>query len=88
MQFLICTHGSIVVECTDGRTSTAFTLDRPEAGLLIPAGIWATQTYKAPDSVLTVLCDQPYEPDDYIRDFESYKAFRRSKPIASGEKSD
>jgi SAM-dependent methyltransferase len=86
VQFLICTHGNIVVECTDGQTSTEFTLDRPEVGLLIPAGIWATQTYKASGSVLTVLCDQPYEPDDYIRDFESYKTFRRPKHIASGEK--
>lgn len=88
VQFLICTHGSIVVKCTDGKDSTEFTLDRPESGLLIPAGIWAAQTYKVADSVLTVLCDQPYEPDDYIRDFENYKAFRRSESPFPGKKYD
>jgi hypothetical protein len=75
-QFLTCPYGSVEVLCNDGRDAATFVLDRPDVGLLVPASIWATQTYRVHNSVLTVLCDQPYDPDDYIRDFNDYKRYR------------
>lgn len=75
-QLLTCPLGSIEVHCDDGRDVATYVLDRPNVGLLVPPGIWAQQTYLALDSVLTVLCDRPYEPQDYIRNYDEFKAYR------------
>ncbi len=76
VQFMVCSAGCIRVTCDDGAETATFTLDRPNLGLLVPPGIWAEQTYEKPHSILTVLCDRPYEEEDYIRDFEEFKAYR------------
>lgn len=75
-QFLTCSSGSIEVSCDDGRETATFVLERPDSGLLVPPGIWAQEVYLAGGSVLTVLCDRPYEPHDYIRDYAEFKAYR------------
>ena len=77
-QFLICSHGAVEVLCDDGSEVTSFILDRPEIGLLIPPSIWAQQSYLVDNSVLTVLCDRPYEPNDYIRNYDEYKEYRKT----------
>jgi len=74
-QFLTCVYGSVEVLCKDGSFDLTFILDRPEVGLLIPPNIWAEQTYLKDNSVLTVLCDKPYDAEDYIRDFDEYKLY-------------
>ncbi|WP_458760232.1 sugar 3,4-ketoisomerase [Afipia sp. TerB] len=75
-QFMICTSGEIEVICDDGEATRSFALDRPNLGLLVPPGIWATEIYRAPGSVLTVACDRPYEEDDYIRDHGAFQRYR------------
>lgn len=77
-QFLTCPIGSIEVCCYDGREIATYILDKPCIGILIPPSIWAQQTYLTPDSVLTVLCDRPYEEHDYIRDYNDFKIYRIS----------
>lgn len=77
-QFLVCVHGAIEVECDDGATKTTFLLDAANQGLLIPASIWATETYVVSGSVLGVLCDRPYEADDYLREYEAFLVWRRA----------
>jgi len=71
-QLLICSHGRVDVRCTDGEWEKIFLLNEPSTALLIPSGIWAEQTYTQQSNTLTVLCDLPYDEDDYIRDFEQY----------------
>lgn len=75
-QFLMCPAGGVEVFCDDGTATGTYILDRPNVGLLIPPGIWAQQTYLIPDTLLTVLCDMPYDPDDYIRNYGDFKAYR------------
>jgi hypothetical protein len=75
-QFLTCPYGKVEVLCDDGSEVAIFVLDKPEVGLLLPPGIWAQQTYVVANSVLTVLCDRPYERLDYIRDYGEYKKYR------------
>jgi dTDP-4-dehydrorhamnose 3,5-epimerase-like enzyme len=77
-QLLICPTGAISVRITDGSSSRTFALDTPEKALHIPPGLWAEQTYRDPASVLLVLCDRPYEVEDYIRDMDAFVAWRRS----------
>ena len=75
-QFLACVSGAVEVECNDGHGIRRFMLDRPGKALLVPPAIWATEIYHQEDSLLVVLCDRGYEPDDYIRDYAEFKAYR------------
>jgi len=77
-QFLQCSYGSIEVLCNDGVETKTFILDNSIEGLLIPPGIWAQQTYNEDNSLLTVLCDQPYNENDYIREYSEFKQFSKS----------
>lgn len=71
-QFLICVHGSVRVLADDGRRREEFTLDSPELGIHLPPLTWGTQYRYSEDAVLIVFASEPYDADEYIRD---YKAF-------------
>lgn len=77
-QFLNCAAGAIEVLCDDGASTGTYVLDRPDRGLLVPAGVWSQQTYRISGSVLLVLCDRPYEAHDYIREYGDFERFRGS----------
>ena len=76
-QIIICANGACEISCDDGNGKKTFLLDSPDKGLLIPSAIWSDQTYLQADTILTVLCDQPYDEDDYIRDYDSFLDYRR-----------
>ena len=75
-QIYVCLHGACRVRVSDGEQEHSFVLNTPRAGLLVPPSIWSEQTYVEPDTVLMVLCDRPYEADDYIRDYDAFLAHR------------
>ena len=77
-QLLQCNNGSVSVKCDDGDKSIDFSLDEPNQGLLIPPGIWASQTYNDSNSILVVLCDQPFSETDYMRDYDEYLRYRKN----------
>ena len=71
-QLLICANGVIDVLCDDSIETRKYVLDKANYGLLIPPGIWAEQKYLKEDTVLTVLCDLPFDEDDYIRNYDEF----------------
>ena len=75
-QFMTCPVGSVEVRYDDGHETSTYILNQPHVGLLVPPSIWAQQTYLTINSVLTVLCDRPYEPEDYIRDYSDFIDYR------------
>jgi len=77
-QFLTCPRGVVEVMCDDGIQTATYRLDHPNIGLLVPPGIWSQQTYQTDNAALTVLCDRPYEADDYIRQYSAYLDFRQA----------
>jgi hypothetical protein len=79
-QFMICTQGVIEINCDDGRDQRSFLLDRDNVGLLLPPNIWSTQRFCCENSVLLVVCDQPYEEQDYIRDYTEFLAWQSTNP--------
>jgi len=64
-QFFICLRGQIKIDAIDGTHSETFMLERGDF-LSVVHGIYATETFLDEGSVLAVLCDRPYEPEDYI----------------------
>lgn len=82
-QFLICQRGSVTAVVDDGATREEIRLDRPSLGLYMPALTWGTQYQYSPDAVLLVLASDPYDADDYIHEYDEFKAL--SSAAVSGE---
>lgn len=73
-QFISCVHGACSVVVDDGQTREEFRLDDPALGLHVPPMVWCTQYRHSRDAVLLVYASAPYDPNDYIRDYEMYVA--------------
>jgi hypothetical protein len=72
-QFLVAISGSFEVVLNDGVTQRQVLLNRPNQGLHIPPGIWASEVNFSSGSVCLVLASHIYDEKDYVRDFDNYK---------------
>ncbi len=75
-QLLVCVKGRVAVTVDDGRAKITAVLDEPGKGLLVPAGLWASQSYDA-GAALMVLASHGYDEADYIRNYDDYLAYRQ-----------
>lgn len=74
VQFLTCVRGACTVSVDDGKNRREFRLDDPRLGVLVPPGIWAAEFDHTGDSVLVVFASHHYDPGDYMRDYDVFKA--------------
>ncbi len=72
--FLICVRGEVSVVVDDGESREEFRLDHPSLGIHLPPMVWGTQYKHTRDAVLLVFASEPYEPSDYIRDYQQFLA--------------
>ncbi|XZE20395.1 WxcM-like domain-containing protein [Pirellulaceae bacterium SH449] len=77
IQVLVPLSGSVRVVLDNGYQREELFLDRSDKGLLIPAGIWATQYGYTRDCVLAVFASHVYDENDYIRDYDRYLEYCR-----------
>ena len=75
-QFIVCLAGHFSVEVSDGTKVQVFELTRASEGLFLPPMLWAKETSRRDESVLLVLCDEPFAEEEYIRDFDTYVRMR------------
>jgi uncharacterized RmlC-like cupin family protein len=75
-QFLVAASGSFEVLLDDGNTKRQVLLNRPDIGLHIPPGIWASEINFSSGSICLVLASHIYDESEYIR---SYSQFIKSK---------
>jgi len=78
-QLLVCLSGAILVTCFDGARAEEIVLKRSGQAILIPPETWTTQEYQKDNSVMMVLCDRVYEPEDYIRDYQTFINLKTGK---------
>ena len=78
-QFLIAGSGSFEVALDDGINKRTVMLNRPFYGLHIPPGIWAAEQSFSSGSICLVMTSEPYEEDDYIRNYEEFKKYKESQ---------
>jgi UDP-2-acetamido-3-amino-2,3-dideoxy-glucuronate N-acetyltransferase len=76
-QFLVCARGAISVVVDDGVRMQEIRLDRPNLGVYVPPLVWAVQYKYTSDALLLVLASAPYDPADYIRDYEEFLSIVR-----------
>ena len=74
-QVYLAMSGSFDVHLTDGRVSETITLSRPNAGLIIPPGVWRRINRFSPGAVCFVLASEVYLESDYIRDYNDFMRY-------------
>jgi hypothetical protein len=74
-QFLVAASGAYEVLLDDGKTKRQILLNRPDFGLHITPGIWASEVNFSAGSVCLVLASQNFDENDYIRDYSFYKKY-------------
>lgn len=72
-QVLVCVKGSCLITLDDGRNRDSVVLESPVTGVFIPPLVWATQQKFSRDAVLLVLSSEPYDADEYIRDYDEFR---------------
>lgn len=71
-QFLVCVSGHVTVAVDDGEHRAEVLLDHPSLGVYIPPLVWASQFRYDASAVLLVFASHPYDPNDYIREYDSF----------------
>jgi len=71
-QLLTVISGSVLVSVENPSRSTQETLMAVGESLHLPPLHWASQEFCSEGTVLLVLCDQPYDEADYLRDYQSF----------------
>lgn len=75
-QFLVAVSGSFDVVLDDGNSRKTVHLNRPYLGLYIPPGLWRELENFSSGAVCVSMVSDPYNEDDYIRNFEDFKLFK------------
>lgn len=78
-QFLIAVTGSFEAVIDDGKAKQVFILNRAYYGLLIPPLYWRELQNFSTGSVCLVLASQPYDENDYLRDYQEFLLATRGK---------
>lgn len=77
-EFIIALSGSFDVVLDDGAGNVqTFQLNRSYYGLYVPKMMWRQMTNFSTNSVALVLASTRYDAEDYIRDYEDFKALKR-----------
>ena len=72
-EFIIALSGSFDVVLDDGKEQQVFSLNRSYYGLYVPQGLWREMNNFSTNSLALVLASTPYDPEDYIYDYETFK---------------
>jgi len=78
-QFLVAVSGAFEVLLDDGVNKKTVTLNRPFRGLEVKPGVWASEQGFSTGSICLVLASEAYDEDDYIRNYEDFIAYKKSK---------
>lgn len=75
-QLIVAASGSFSVTLDDGKVKRTFLLNRPYQGLYVVPGIWRDLDDFSSGAVCMVLASHEYDPDDYIRNYDSFKKLK------------
>ena len=78
-QLIVAASGCFTVELDDGTVKRSVTLNRPYQGLYVVPGIWRVLKDFSSGSVCLVLASEKYDPQDYIRDYEEFIAYKNEQ---------
>lgn len=73
-ELVVAVSGSFDVTVDDGKSQQKFSLNRSYYGLLIPPMVWRSLDNFSTNSLCLILGSRPYERDDYLYDYDEFKA--------------
>jgi len=68
----ICLNGSCTVKLNDGEKEAVIVLDNPRKALYINKMVWKEMYDYTKDSILLVLSNCKYDPNEYIKNYNEY----------------
>lgn len=78
-EFIVSLSGSFDVILDDGNERQVLTLNRSYYGLYIPKGMWRILDNFSTNAVALVMASTRYDEDDYIRDYDEFKKYKRNE---------
>lgn len=75
-ELLVALSGSFDVVLKDGNSEKIVTLNKPNLGLLIVAGIWRELQNFSSGSVCLVMASDVFDETDYIRGYNDFELFK------------
>lgn len=78
-QFLFAVVGSLAVIVDDGTEACEVELADATFGLYLPPYVWGVQYRFTPNTMLSVYASHPYDPGEYIRDYDDFLAQVRAR---------
>lgn len=78
-QILVCIHGSCKILLDNGKEKKIVPLEKPYEGLFVGSDMWREMYDFSPDAVLLVLASDLYDESDYIRNYDEFLQFVKSK---------
>ena len=78
-EFIIAVSGSFTVTLDNGLNKQSFLLNHPYQGLLVETDIWRTLDDFSSGAVCLVLAEDPFDEEDYIREYKEFLNYQRSK---------
>lgn len=76
---IVAVSGSFDVTVDDGMNRKTVQLNRPYVGLNVKPGIWRDISNFSSGAICLVLASQKYDEADYIRDYGSFRNFKKMK---------
>ena len=80
-ELVIAMSGAFDIMVDDGNEQKTFTLNRSYYGLYIPKGLWREIKNFSTNALALELGSIPYNPKDYIRDYDEFLRFKESAKI-------
>lgn len=77
LEFIIAVSGSFTVTLSDGKQTVPYHLNHPWQGLLVDTATWRTLDDFSSGAVCLVLASEPFDEDDYIRDYDEFLEYIR-----------
>lgn len=80
-QLIVCLQGSVRMVLDDGRSRSEIILNQPQQALLLPHMLWHEMCDLTEDTILLIVSSRPYEPGDYIRNYDQFVRLVHENPI-------
>jgi len=77
-ELIVALSGSFDVIINDGKKEEKFSLNRSYYGLYVPNGMWRQMQNFSTNSLALVVSSTPYDPEDYIYDFDEFLNYRKT----------
>ena len=78
-QLIVAASGSFKVTLDDGKSKRSFFLNRPYQGRYVKPGLWRDLEDFSSGAVCMVLASEVYDAADYIRDYQEFLDYRKTK---------